>query len=185
MKTTKIARTVLLALALGTAAPGFAVPLMDMHAEDLLPMAQDFRQALHLTPNQQTLWQKVEGRSREILRERQSRREKLQQEAGTLLARQGVELREVNAKIEAEAGLTAAEDKQLRELWLTMNDALDDKQRQQVATFVTEQMMRVAHADGPRGERPAGGRGEGRGEGGGRRGMGGARGGAGMGMPGS
>jgi hypothetical protein len=149
------ANAVLLALALGAAAPSFAVPLMDMRAEDLLPMASEFRKELNLNANQQTLWQQVEGRSRTVLRERQSRRERMQEQAKAMLAKPNVELRELNALIEAEAGLTAAEDKQLRELWLTVNDALDDVQRRKVATLVTEQMQRVPEAGQQHGgERP-------------------------------
>jgi hypothetical protein len=81
--------------------------------------------------------------------------------------------------IEAEAGMSAAEDKQLRELWLSVNDALDDKQRRQVATFANEQLQRVERPDSPRGAAPAAGA-EGRG---GHRG-GGRIGGGGMHMPG-
>lgn len=178
MNTNSMVRALVLALALGAAAPSFAVPLMDMRADDLLAMAPDFRKSLNLTPNQQTLWQQVEGRSQAILRERQARRERFQREAAALLARPSVELRDLNARIDAENGLAGAEDKQLRELWLTVNDALDDRQRQQVAAFVAEQMQRVVSENAPARE----GRGETRGAGG--RHAGGHRGGA-MGMPGA
>jgi hypothetical protein len=178
-------QTVFLALALGSnAAPSFATPLMDMRAEDLLPMAPDFRKSLNLNANQQTLWQQVESRSRSILRERQSRRERMQEQAKAMLDKPGVELRELNALIGAEAGLTAAEDKELRELWLGMNDALDDGQRRKVATFVSEQMMRVPDAPGQHGSPERSGEGgqhrRGGGMGRGHGGMGG-----GTGMPGS
>jgi hypothetical protein len=145
-------QAVFLALALsGSAAPVLATPLMDMVASDLLPMAPDFRKTLNLNANQQTLWQQVESRTRSVLHERQSRRERMQQQARAMLDKPDVELRELNALIDAEAGLTAAEDKELRQLWLTMNDALDDGQRRKVATFVSEQMMRVPDAPGQRG----------------------------------
>jgi hypothetical protein len=181
------ADAVLLALAICGAAPSFAVPLMDMRAEDLLPMASEFKKALNLNANQQTLWQQVEGRSSTILRERQARRERMQQQARAMLDKPNVELRELNALIDAESGLSAAEDQQLRAQWLTVNDALDDTQRRKVATFVSEQMMRVPDAAAQRGapegraesgEHRRGGMGHGRG------GMGGGAS-AGMGMPGS
>jgi hypothetical protein len=35
------------------------------------------------------------------------------------------------------------EDRQLRELWLSLNDALDDGQRRQVATLISEKLQRV------------------------------------------
>lgn len=172
-------RVAVLALALGSASPSFAVPFLDLRADDLMAMAPDVKKSLNLNANQQTLWQQVEGRSRSILRERQSRRERMQQQAKAMLEKPGVELRELNAMIDAEAGLSAAEDKQLRELWLTMNDALDDKQRAMVAGLLSEQMARVASPATQRGgeERASGEGGRHRG------GMGHGRGG--MGMPGS
>jgi hypothetical protein len=172
-------RAFLCALAIGSAAPSFAVPLMDMRVEDLLFMSADVKKSLNLTPNQQTLWNQVEGRSRSILRERQRRREALQEQARTLLAKPEVELRDLNRAVEAEAAATNTEDKQLREAWLEVNDALDDKQRAQVATFIGEQLMRVV-PDG----RPGGERGGERGSGGGRPGGMGGHGRGGMGGPG-
>ena len=185
MITIRFARACLLAFAIGSAVPSFAVPLMDMRVEDLLFMSADVRKSLNLTPNQQTLWNQMEGRSRAILRERQRRREALQEQAKTLVARPDVELRDLNRAVEAESAATNTEDKQLREAWLEVNDALDDKQRAQVATFVGEQLMRVVPEGHPSGE----GGGE-RGSGGGRRGgmgghgRGGMGGGGGMGSPG-
>jgi hypothetical protein len=178
-------RILLLALALGSAAaPAFAVPLMDLRADDLLAMVPDVKKSLNLNANQQTLWQQVESRSRAIVRERQSRRERMQEKTKAMLEKPGVELRELNALIEAEAGLSAAEDKQLRELWLTVNDALDDKQRATVAGLLSEQMARVEHpVSRGGGERTRGEGREGRHGGGMGHGRGGV--GAGMGMPGS
>jgi hypothetical protein len=149
---------------------------MDMRAEDLLPMATEFKKSLNLNANQQTLWLQVEGKSRSLLRERQHRREALQEKAKALLARPDVELRELSALAEAESATSNQEDKQLRELWLSLNDALDDGQRRQVATLVNEQLLRVVPEGRPGGERGGekGGERGGRGMGGhGRGGMGG------------
>jgi len=178
---TRFARACLFAFAIGSAAPSFAVPLMDMRVDDLLFMSADVRKSLNLTPNQQTLWNQMEGRSRALLRERQHRREALQEQAKTMVAKPDVELRDLDKAVEAEAATTAAEDKQLRAAWLEVNDALDDKQRAQVAVFIGEQLMRVV-PDG----KPGGERGGERGNGGGRQGgMGGhGRGGMGGGMGG-
>ena len=178
---TRFARACLFAFAIGSAAPSFAVPLMDMRVDDLLFMSADVRKSLNLTPNQQTLWNQMEGRSRALLRERQHRREALQEQAKTMVAKPDVELRDLDKAVEAEAATTAAEDKQLRAAWLEVNDALDDKQRAQVAVFIGEQLMRVV-PDG----KPGGERGGERGNGGGRPGgMGGhGRGGMGGGMGG-
>ena len=174
----RLARACLFAFALGKAAPLFAVPLMNMRAEDLLPMTSEFRQALKLNANQQSLWQQVESRSHAVLRERQRRREALQDKARALLAKPDVELRELNTLVEAESAATGREDTQLRELWLGVNDALDDAQRRQMAAFVGEQLMRVVPEARPAGEH-SGQKGSGRGG----RGMGG-HGRGGMGGPG-
>jgi hypothetical protein len=186
MITPRFARACLFALAIGSAAPSFAVPLMDMRVDDLLFMSTDVRKSLNLTPNQQTLWNQMEGRSRSILRERQRRREALQEQAKALVAKPDVELRDLNRAVEAEAAASNAEDKQLREAWLEVNDALDDKQRALVVTFVGEQLMRVVpdgHPGGERGEERGSGGGRSGGRGGhGRGGMGGGMGG--MGGPG-
>jgi hypothetical protein len=153
-------------------APSLATPVMDMRAEDLVPMAIQFRQELTLTPNQLTLWQQVETRSKALLRERVGRREKLQAALVNMAAQPKVELRDLNTALEAEQVLTAKEDQQLQALWLEVNDALDDKQRQQVAAMVSEQLMRVGAPEGraaPKGEE----RGQRKGGGGKRGGMGG------------
>lgn len=179
MMKTRVLRACLLALALGSAAPSFAVPLMDMRIEDLMFMATDFKKSMNLSTNQQALWNQVEGRSRSVLRERQHRREALQEQAKAMLAKLDVELRELNKLVEAESAASSAEDKQLRELWLGVNDALDDKQRAQVAVFLGEQLVRVVPEGRPGGGERGGERGNGGGRGGrgGRGGMGGMGGG--------
>jgi hypothetical protein len=185
MITKRFAHACLLALAIGSAVPSFAVPLMDMRVDDLLFMSADVKKSLNLTPNQQTLWNQVEGRSRSILRERQRRRDALQEQAKAMLAKPDVELRDLNRAIDAESAATVTEDKQLREAWLEVNDALDDKQRAQVAAFVGEQLMRVV-PDGHGGSEHGGEHGGQRGSGGGRMGGHGrgGMGGGGMGGPG-
>ena len=179
MKPIPFARALLLALMVGAAAPSFATPVMEMRSEDLLPMAPEIKKELNLNANQQVLWQQTENKSRTILRDRQSRRERLQQRTKAALEGSKVELRDLVAGMEAEEAASAAETKQLRELWLTMNDALDENQRQVVVTLVSEQLMRVTpdatQHSAPRSKDDGGGQRRGR--------KGGA--GGGMGMPGS
>ena len=69
MLRTRLFRACVLALAVGAATPSFAVPLMDMRVEDLMFMASDLKSSMHLSTNQQTLWNQVEGRTRSVLRE--------------------------------------------------------------------------------------------------------------------
>jgi len=165
------------ALALGAMlSPAFAVPVMDMRAEDFLPLAADLKQQLKLNANQQTLWQQTESRTRNLLRERKSRRERLQTAALTAAQTPGVELRDVARAVEAESTTSAGEEKQLREWWLIVNDALDETQRGIVARQLNEHLLRVQDNAGP-----GPGRGERRDDGGEHRG-GGRKGGMGIGV---
>lgn len=166
-------RRFLVALALGAAlAPAWALPAMEMRAEDYLPMAAELKKSLNLNGNQQILWQQTESKTRNLLRERQNRREQMQAALQEGLKGANVELRDLAKAVEAEAVAAANEEKLLREWWLTVNDALSESQRQTVVQLVAEQLLRVpehgAAGGGPRREEG----GEGR-HGGGRRGGGG------------
>ncbi|MCM2565877.1 hypothetical protein [Janthinobacterium kumbetense] len=181
-----------LALLLGTTAlTALAVPIADMRLEDLLPMAPDFKTELKLNANQTTLWQQVEGKSRQLLRERKARRERLQAGVAQGLQAPRLELRDLLAGLDMESTQSLAEEKQLREWWLSVNDALDENQRQMVAQFIAGQMARVMDAAMPRSEsRGAPGGEHGGRKGGGKGGMGGAgvsmgSGGAGITLPGN
>ena len=168
------------ALVLGTAAvTASAVPIADMRLQDLLPMAPDFKTELKLNANQQILWQQVESKTRQLLRERQSRRERLQASVQQALASPSLELRDLVGGMDNESTVSLAEEKQVREWWLSVNDALDEKQRQAVAVFIAGQMARVMDGGAPHGES----RGRDGGEPGGRKGGGkGGMGGMGVGM---
>lgn len=168
-------RRVSAALALSALlSPAFALPVTEMRAEDYLPMAAELKKSLNLNVNQQTLWSQTEAKTRKLLSERKARRERLQ--AATLAGTQGanVELRDLGKALDEETTLSAAEEKQLREWWLTVNDALTEGQRQTVVQLVSEQLQRVPDNGGsPRPERREEGGGEHRGGKGGRGGMGG------------
>lgn len=180
MKLIRTARAAWLLLAMAVA-PAFAVPVMDLRAEDLVPMAAEFRQSLNLNANQQTLWAKVESQSRALLRERKARRDRLQEATRQGLQAQNVELRDLQKSLEDEQAATAQEDRQLREWWLGINDALDDSQREAAAKFLLDQLLRMEDGPGSHSERPSGAEGGHRGGHGGRGGPG-AAGGAGHGM---
>jgi len=159
---------VAVALTLGATAPSFAVPVESIHAEELIAMAPDLRKSLSLNANQQTLWGQVDSRSHTILRARALRREKLQSTAKSVIKTASPELRTLGAAMDAEDAAVEAEDKQLREMWLTVNDALDEKQRLMVVQFIGEQMERVEggpmresreKSDGPPKGQHSGGRG--------------------------
>ena len=168
------------AMVLATAAlSASAVPIAEMRLQDLLPMAPDFKTELKLNANQQILWQQVENKTRQLLRERQSRRERLQASVQQALASPNLELRDLVGGMDNESTLSLAEEKQVREWWLGVNDALDERQRQAVAVFIAGQMARVMDGGAPHGES----RGREGGEPGGRKGGGkGGMGGMGVGM---
>ncbi|WP_050461850.1 hypothetical protein [Herbaspirillum autotrophicum] len=119
-----------------------AAPLMDLLAQDILPMAGQLKGDLHLNPNQQILWQQTEQKTRVIVNQRQRRREQLQGATFDNLAKPDFDLRTLGSAVEAEATLSDSENHQLRELWLTVNDALDDTQRQTARAFIADRMMR-------------------------------------------
>ena len=119
------------------------LPAMDVQADVLLAQSADLKQVLHLNPNQQTLWRQVESKMRGILDERRHRRERLQEAIKQGLAKPDTELRDLAKLYDDEADASLSEDKQLRELFLTVNDALDDGQRQAVLAALNDQLQRV------------------------------------------
>ena len=122
----------------------YALPVMDVRIEDLVLQASDVRKSLNLNPNQQILWQQVNSRVRMIVHARQSRRERLQADIKLGLDDSKIELRELAGRMDAEDDLSSQESKQLRELWLTVNDALDDNQRQIIRAVLADQLQRSA-----------------------------------------
>jgi hypothetical protein len=141
--------------------PASATKVMEMEADQLVRAAAFVRESLALTPNQETLFQQVSAKSAAILRARQSRREHLQADLKARLTDPRQELRDLSAAIDQEAAAAVAEDRQLRELWLTLHDALTDQQRAGASQFLLTQLDRVdAPPRAPQGERPQGERGE-------------------------
>jgi hypothetical protein len=120
----------------------YALSVMDIHPEDLVRQASDVRKTLNLNPNQQLLWQQVESKIRMILQVRQLRRERLQADLQSRLDDSRTELRDLAGRLDAEDAFSSQEDKQLRDLWLTVNDALDDNQRQIILAFLADQLQR-------------------------------------------
>jgi hypothetical protein len=164
-----------LSLMLSASAPLVAaINVMDLKSEQLLFAAGDLKDMLTLTQNQQTLWQQSTAKANTLLRARQKRRTALQADVKAKLGDPKVELRELGAAIDQEADLAAAEDKQLRELWLTVNDALDDQQRAKVTQALMSQLERADHP-AEMGGRREGGPPEGGRRGGKHGGMGGQR----------
>lgn len=157
-----------------------AVPITEWRADDLLMQAAEAKKELALTDNQNLLWEQSVRKTRAILRLRKERRDALDAAARKAAAEPGAELRTLAAPLQDDAASLHDEDKELREIWFTMNDALDDRQRALVLARVKSMLER--QAPGPSGEgRPD--RGSGKPEGGirGRGGPGGGNIGIGMG----
>lgn len=169
----KLATFALAAVFLCTPHLTYAVPIADWRADDLLMQAADLKKELGLTDNQDLLWEQSMRKTRAILRLRKERRDELDGASRRLAAEPGAELRSLARALADDAASVHDEDKELREIWFTMNDALDDRQRALVLARFRSVLER--QPSGPGG-------GEGRREGGGKRegGRGGGRGPGGM-----
>lgn len=159
---------------LGLASPVLATPVMDFHVEDVLSVAGGVKDELHLNPNQQTLWRQLETKTRTILSDREKRQRDLQASMSNGLKDPAIDLRQLSAAIDTESGLAAQEGRQLRELWLTMNDALDDQQRQAARLFLADRLQRVDKVSCEPGSAAGKDKPSGKGRGKGMGGMGGA-----------
>ncbi len=129
-------------IALLISSSAFALPAMEVPVENLMFQADELKKSLNLNQNQQVLWQQVETKIRALLRARLTRREHLQSDLKAGLDDPRTELRDLSNRVDQEADATHQENKQLRELWLTMNDALDDTQRQRVLVLLADQLQR-------------------------------------------
>ena len=155
----KLATFALAAAFLCTQPLAYAVPVTDWRADDLLMQAPEIRKELGLTENQNLLWEQSMRKTRAILRLRKERREELDAASKKLAGEPGAELRSLARALADDAASVHDEDKELREIWFTMNDALDDRQRALVMARFRSILER---------QPPGPGGGEGRREGGGR-----------------
>lgn len=146
-----------LSLFLIPALPAFAFPVMQMPIEDFVLRDGDFKDALQLDANQQTLWDQVETKMRDIVRARQKRRDQLQKDFKSALSNLQTDSRALFRKLDEETNVSAQEDKNLRELWLEIDDALSDSQRKIVFTRFQDRLERAeARGFGAGGERGSG-----------------------------
>ena len=149
----------------------YAVPVSDWRADELLAQAPDIKKELGLTDNQNLLWEQSMRKTRAILRLRKERRHELDAASRKLAVEPGAELRKLAEALADDAASVHDEDKELREIWFTMNDALDDRQRALVLARFRSMLERQPGGPGGQGRpesgggKPHGGRG-GRGPGG-------------------
>lgn len=175
----KLATFALAAAFLCTQPLAYAVPVTDWRADELLMQAPEIKKELGLTENQNLLWEQSMRKTRAILRLRKERRDELDAAARKLAADPAAEPRALARALADDAASVHDEDKELREVWFTMNDALDDRQRALVMARVRSLLERQPPEPGSgegRPERP------GKPEGGGRGGRGPGGGGASMGV---
>ncbi len=132
------------ALALCLAGNACALPAMEVQIDVLMAQAGDLKQLLNLNNNQQILWRQTESRMRAILDDRRRRRERMQSDLKRSLDDAHAELRDMAKIYDTEAELSHQEDRQMREMFLTINDALDDTQRGVVLHALNDQLLRVA-----------------------------------------
>ena len=138
-----------------------AMSVMEFGLDNLLLNSTQIKTSLNLTKNQDLLWQQTEVKLRSIAHQRGVRREHMQFEISKSLKQPRLELRDLNKQIEDEEAISSQENKQIRELCLTLNDALDDNQREKIQNFLSEQLLMQADSkrDAPDGvqRRPASG----------------------------
>ncbi|HEY8026920.1 MAG TPA: hypothetical protein VIF60_20430 [Burkholderiaceae bacterium] len=139
-------------VALCIAGNALALPAMDVPFEVLMAQGGELKQMLNLNPNQQILWRQSEARIRSILDDRRRRRERLQSDLLHGLDSPNTELRDLAKSYDVEAEQSHLEDRQMRELFLTVNDALNDTQRQAVLHILNDQLLRVADRGGEPGK---------------------------------
>ncbi|MDY7538911.1 hypothetical protein QN372_08835 [Undibacterium sp. RTI2.1] len=169
--------TLSLMLSFTATMPAKAIPVADFRAEDALPILTEFKKNVNLNPNQQLLWQQTESKVRNIFRIRELRRRAIQDAVKASLEKKNTELRDLTKSMDQDEVISLQENQQLRELWLTMYDALDDKQRDMVVDLLMDQLNRVEDQTKDHGSRSdlpkasGGRRGKG-GSGGGQGGMG-------------
>jgi hypothetical protein len=152
----------------------FAATLFDVPSEEMLRQAGEIRQKLNLQNTQAMLWLQAEGATRDMLRERQARRERLLIELGAALGT-ALPLRDLAKKIAAEEDFSLLETRRNRELWLDIDASLDDASRQAFRSAIRQQLEKPegskdARKDGetsPARENRGGRRGQGGGTGGG------------------
>ncbi len=174
----KLATFALAAAFLCTQPLAYAVPVTDWRADDLLMQAPDIKKELGLNDNQNLLWEQSMRKTRAILRLRKERRDELDGAAKKLANEPSAELRGLAGALADDAAMIHDEDKELREIWFTMNDALDERQRGLVQARFKSILERQPSGPGAgEGRREGGGKPEG-GRGG--RGPGGAPGGGNM-----
>ncbi|MDE2430436.1 MAG: hypothetical protein KGM99_17055 [Burkholderiales bacterium] len=151
-----------------------AVDLWEFRALDVVPILSSYIETANLSANQKNLWQQMESKTKAILRVREERHAEIQTSIKNRLQEKAPELRDMALLLDQDDTLSAQENKDLREYWMTFYDALTDAQRDAMAVLLKDQMSRVA--DKPREARPGSesrGQGSRRGNKGGMGGMGG------------
>lgn len=121
-----------------------ATPVMELRLDSLLANAGELKKELNLNANQQLLWQQTESKLSAMQHQREKRRERLQTELELRLEQSNLELRDLNPQIAQEEQSTLQENQQMRELVLTLNDALDDKQRLSLQMLINASLRATA-----------------------------------------
>ncbi|PRC91897.1 hypothetical protein [Solimicrobium silvestre] len=140
-------RFLLISLLCFAACSVHAMSLFDLRADALMARLPELKKSLNLNANQQILWQQSEAKTRSLMRAKELRRIKLDDLVREMVQTPNVELRDIDAKLDGERQAAQLEDQQSHETWLTMFDALDDKQRVLVQEFLYEQLMRSGNEE--------------------------------------
>ena len=129
-------------------ASAYAVDVWEFSAQDVLPILTEFKSTSKLSANQQTLWLQMEAKTKAILRIREDRRHEIQSSIKKRLQEKSPELRDLVPSMNRDDEVSAQENQELRESWMTVYDALNDRQRDMLTVLISDQLARVA--DKPR-----------------------------------
>lgn len=171
----RVSHTLLLLTSLMFVGQAQAIDLSDFRLQDVIPILSEMKMPANLSSNQQALWLQVENKTKVITRVRDERRNQIQNSLKKRLKEKAPELRDIVSLMNQDEHMSAQENQEIREAWMTLYDALSDAQRDVVAALLHEQLLRVAdHAKDsrPAGEGHKGGQGGQGGQRGGRSGMG-------------
>ena len=145
---------VMLLLLFSVVAVANAISVLDLRTDSLMVRLPELKKNLNLNANQQILWQQCESKTNAMMRAKELRLIKVDQLVRDMIQQPNVELRDIDARLREEKRVTELDEQTVREIWLTMFDALNDAQRLQVQEFLYEQLLESGNADKPSSTKP-------------------------------
>jgi len=134
----------LIAVVVSVATPSFAMPQMGDQGETMHLQLRQLHDSLKLTEQQELLWKRAATESHDKMKLRQAEHQQAIGEVKAVLNDPQADLRALSGKMDARREMAEKESKETRELWLSVYDSLDVKQREMARRFLLE---RVEHME--------------------------------------